>query len=233
MLARLAEAACPEREPLVIEIGPGRGALTAFLLERAAHVVAIEIDPRLAAELRRKFRDEPRLEVLQADVLETSLVQWGPAVVAGNLPYYITSPILERICAMGSPLKRAVVLVQEEVAQRLIAAPGSRAYGLLTVRTGLFAAPELLFTVPPAAFRPAPKVRSAAVKLTPRPAAEDPGPLLEFAARCFRQKRKTLRNNLAPYYGGLIERQPEAGLRAEQLSLEQLRALRARLEASR
>lgn len=216
----------------MIEIGPGRGALTRFLLERAERVVAIEIDPHLGAELGSRFQGEQRLEVVRADVLETSLGQWGPAVVAGNLPYYITSPILERICGMGPLLKRAVVLVQEEVAQRLTALPGSRAYGLLTVRTLLFAQPELLFSVPPAAFRPAPKVRSAAVKLTPRAATEDPGPLLEFAARCFRQKRKTLRNNLAPYYGRRIERQPEARLRAEQLSLEQFRALRARLEQS-
>ena len=232
ILARLAEAACPERESLVIEIGPGRGALTRFLLERAERVVAIEIDPRLAAEVRQKFRGEGRLEVVCADVLATPLMQWGPAVVAGNLPYYITSPVLERICRMGPLLKRAVLLVQEEVARRLAASPGSRAYGLLTVRTLLFAHPELLFTVPAAAFRPPPKVRSAAVRLTPRQTGEDPGPLLEFAARCFRQKRKTLRNNLAPYYGARIERQPEARLRAEQLSLEQLLALWARLEES-
>jgi 16S rRNA (adenine1518-N6/adenine1519-N6)-dimethyltransferase len=232
VLARLAEAACREREPLVIEIGPGRGALTRFLLERAGRVLALEIDPGLAAELRQRFPGEERLEVLEADVLETSLAQWGPAVVAGNLPYYITAPILERICGMGPLLKRAVVLVQEEVAQRLTALPGSRAYGFLTVRTLLFTQPELLFTVPPGAFHPPPKVRSAAVRLTPRAAGEDPGTLLEFASRCFRQKRKTLRNNLAPYYGRRIERQPEAGLRAEQLSLEQLQALRARLEDS-
>ena len=229
MLARLAEAACPEREPLVIEIGPGRGALTHFLLERAERVVAIEIDPRLAAELRSRFRDAEGLEVIEADVLATPLAQWGPAAVAGNLPYYITSPILERIFQMGATLRRAVVLLQEEVAQRLTAQPGTRAYGFLTIQTNLFVRPELLFSVPPAAFRPAPKVRSAAVRLTPRAAVEDPAPFLEFAARCFRQKRKTLRNNLAPYYGKAIEAMPEAGLRAEQLSLERLQELWARL----
>jgi 16S rRNA (adenine1518-N6/adenine1519-N6)-dimethyltransferase len=232
VLTRLAEAICPEREPLVIEIGPGRGALTRWLLERAGRVVAIEIDPRLAAELRERFRGEERLEVVEADVLATPLAQWGPTVVAGNLPYYITSPILTRLFEMGALLRRAVLLVQEEVARRLTATPGTRAYGFLTVHTNLFTRPELLFTVPPAAFRPPPKVRSAAVRLTPRH-APDPRrreSLLEFASRCFHQKRKTLRNNLAPYYGASIEGLPEAGLRAEQLSLEQLQALWARLE---
>ena len=229
MLARLAEAACPERENLVIEIGPGRGALTRFLLERAGRVVAIELDARLAAELRNRFRGEERLEVVEADVLATPLVQWGPAVVAGNLPYYITSPILGRIFEMGALLRRAVVLVQEEVALRLTAQPGTRAYGFLTIQTNLFTRPELLFGVSPSAFRPAPKVRSAAVRLTPRAAGPDAAPFLEFAARCFRHKRKTLRNNLAPYYGASIERQPEASLRAEQLSLEQFQALWVRL----
>jgi len=231
---RLAEAACPEPEPLVLEIGPGRGALTRFLLERAARVVAIEIDPRLAAELTTKFRGEERLQVVEADVLATPLDQWGPAVVAGNLPYYITAPILERLFAMGARLRRGVILVQEEVARRLTAAPGTRAYGFLTVVTNLFTQPELLFTVPPSAFRPPPKVRSAAVRLTPRPEADprERARFLEFASRCFRQKRKTLRNNLAAHYGPRIDQQPEAGLRAEQLSLEQLRALWARLEKS-
>lgn len=234
LLARLAEAACPEHAPLVIEIGPGRGALTRFLLERAARVIAIELDRRLAGELRDKFPGEERLEVVEADVLATPLGQWGPAVVAGNLPYYITSPILTRIFELGASLRRAVLLMQEEVARRLTAEPGTRAYGFLTVHANLFTRPEVLFSVPAAAFRPPPKVRSAAVRLTPRPEIRphEQEQFLEFAARCFRQKRKTLRNNLAAYYGPRIDLCPEAGLRAEQLSLAQLRELWARLEES-
>lgn len=230
LLARLAEAACPQREPLVIEIGPGRGALTEFLLARAERVVAIEIDAALARSLRARFPDVSRLEVVEADVLATRLDQWGPAVVAGNLPYYLTSPILERIFEMGLLARRAVVLVQEEVARRLVASPGTRAYGYLTVRAKLVTTPEILFTIPPSAFRPAPKVRSAAVRLTPRPEqAPDAASFLQFAARCFRQKRKTLRNNLAPVYGKAIEAWPEARRRAEELSLEQLRELYGRI----
>jgi 16S rRNA (adenine1518-N6/adenine1519-N6)-dimethyltransferase len=216
ILARLAEAACPAREPLVVEIGPGRGALTECLLARADRVVAIELDPALAAGLRRRF---PQVEVVEADVLETDLSQWGPAALAGNLPYYITSPILERIFAMGAALRRAVVLVQLEVAERLVAKPGTRDYGFLTVETQCFTAPEILFRVPAAAFSPPPKVESAAVRLEPRQAVGDAAGFLEFAGRCFRHKRKTLRNNLLPFYGRQVEAWPEAGLRAEQVPL--------------
>ncbi len=222
ILARLADAACPAREPLAIEIGPGRGSLTEFLLERADRVVAIELDPVLAAGLRQRF---PQVEVVEADVLETDLSQWGPAALAGNLPYYITSPILERIFSMGAALRRAVVLVQLEVAQRLVAKPGTRDYGFLTVQTQCFTAPELLFRVPAAAFSPPPKVESAAVRLEPRSPIEDVAGFLEFAGRAFRHKRKTLRNNLLPFYGRQAEAWPEARLRAEQVPLEEFVAL--------
>lgn len=226
ILERIAAAACPVREPLVVEIGPGRGALTEFLMERADRVVAIEIDPRLVERLRERF---PGATLVHANVLETDLAQWGPAVVAGNLPYYITSPILERILSTAA-LRRAVVLVQKEVAARLAARPGTRDYGYLTVATNLFAAPRVLFQVPAGAFSPPPKVDSAVVLLEPRaPLVADPPGFLEFAGRAFRHKRKTLRNNLAPHYGPEVQAWPEAGLRAEQLSLDRLAELYRRL----
>jgi 16S rRNA (adenine1518-N6/adenine1519-N6)-dimethyltransferase len=231
ILERLAEAACPSSEPLVVEIGPGRGALTRRLAERSGRLVAIELDGSLAAGLRREL---PRVEVVEADVLQIDLGQWGPAVVAGNLPYYITSPILERIFGLGPLLRRAVLLVQLEVAHRLTAAPGSRDFGFLTVQTKLFTEPELLFRVPAGAFSPPPKVESAAVRLTPRPrgswGVEEAG-LLEFASRAFQHKRKTLRNNLAPFYGPEVGEWPEAGLRAEQLGLEGLIELYRRTQS--
>jgi len=230
ILERIARAACPASEDLVVEIGPGRGALTEKLLKRAARVVALELDAALVEHLRRRFAGEARLEVVNADVLETDLDRWGPAVIAGNLPYYITSPIVEK--TVRADFRRAVFLVQKEVAERLTAAPGSRAYGYLTVQTALYACPRLLFEVKPSAFHPPPKVDSAVVQLETRrePAVEDPGAFLEFAARCFHQKRKTIRNNLAPVYGkDTIDRWPEAGLRAEQIPLEQLIGMYRRL----
>jgi 16S rRNA (adenine1518-N6/adenine1519-N6)-dimethyltransferase len=226
ILERLAAAACPEPEPLVIEIGPGRGALTEFLLARAERVVAIELDPTLAAGLRERFRAAGTLEVVGMDVLEANLAGWGPAVVAGNLPYYITSPILEKIFEMGPLLRRAVLMVQKEVADRLTASPGTRDYGYLTAMTNFFSVPEILLKVPPSAFSPPPKVDSAAVLLTPRPPdawrVENAPAFLAFAGRAFQHKRKTLRNNLAAYYGSSVGEWPEAGLRAEQLPLDKL-----------
>jgi 16S rRNA (adenine1518-N6/adenine1519-N6)-dimethyltransferase len=237
VLERIAKAACPRPEdgrPLgpVIEIGPGRGALTAKLLEQASRVIAIELDADLAGHLRSKFSGEPRLEIVEADVLATDLAQWGSLPIAGNLPYYIASPILEKTVRLGLP--RAVFLIQREVAERLVAEPGSREYGYLTVQTALFATARLLFHVKQTAFQPPPKVDSAVVLLEPRPArwgignADD---FLRFVSRCFRQKRKTLRNNLAGAYGkAVVDAWPEAGLRAEQIPMEGFIEMYRRLE---
>ena len=207
-------------EPLVIEIGPGKGALTRKLLERSDRVVAIELDGVLAAELRSKF-DGSRLEIIECDVLDVDLAQWGPAVVAGNLPYYITSPILNKVLRLSPTISRAVFLVQKEVADRLTAAPGSRDYGYLTIVTGVFSTPRYLMTVPPGAFHPPPKVDSAVVQLDLKPSLPSDDDFLEFASLCFRQKRKILRNNLVARFPG-IAAQAESGQRAEQLSIAQL-----------
>jgi 16S rRNA (adenine1518-N6/adenine1519-N6)-dimethyltransferase len=209
------------------------------LLPRAGRVVAVEVDRALADVLRARFGGDSHLEIVNANVLDTDLAQWGPAVVAGNLPYYITSPIVEKVLSLGPSLRRAVFLVQREVAERLAAGPGSRDYGLLSVRTQLLARVEILFTVPPAAFQPPPKVDSAVVRLTPRDRTGELGldsaeRFVAFAGLCFRQKRKTLRNNLGGAYGReALDALPEAGLRAEQLSLERLAELYGKLNADR
>ena len=239
ILEKIADAACGGEQPsLVIEIGPGRGALTAPLLERAERVVAIEVDPVLVLYLRQKFRDAidgGKLELIEGDVLKTPLDRWGPEAIAGNLPYYVTSPILDRVFEAGPNWSRAVFLVQAEVAARLAAEPGSRDYGYLSVVAQTQARPEILFDVPRGAFRPPPKVDSAVVRLTPRaadglPAREE---FLNFASACFRQKRKTLRNNLAPRYGReRLDGLEEGRLRAEQLSIAELAALYRKLESS-
>jgi 16S rRNA (adenine1518-N6/adenine1519-N6)-dimethyltransferase len=227
VLERIAAAACPDHVELVVEIGPGRGALTEKLLHRASRVLAIELDPSLVEHLRRRFDD--RLEVIHQDVLAADPAQWRGAPIVGNLPYYITSPILEKVVRSGFP--RAVFLMQKEVAERLTAAPGSRDYGFLTVQTAVFARATMLFEVKPSAFHPPPKVDSAVVLLEPRPpAVSDPAAFVRFAGACFRQKRKMLRNNLAPLYGKeAVDALPEAALRAEQLPLEQLVDLYERL----
>ncbi len=230
MLERIARAACPQREPLIVEIGPGRGALTARLLERADRVVAIELDSYLANHLRSKFASEPRLEIVEQDVLATDLAQWGDVPMAGNLPYYISSAIIERVARVAPP--RAVFLIQNEVAERLVAQPGTRAYGFLTVEVAARMDARLLLRVKPTAFHPPPKVDSAVVLLEPRREPLNVGDIddfVKFAGQCFRHKRKTLRNNLAESYGRESrDSWPEAGLRAEQLSLSQFAALYSR-----
>jgi len=215
----------------VIEIGPGKGALTACLIERANRVIAIEIDPVLVQYLRAKFRDQPALTLIERDVLKTDLTTWGNVAIAGNLPYYITSPILEKTLALGSQLSRAVFLLQKEVAERVTAHPGTRAYGFLSVQTQTVADAELLFTVPAAAFHPPPKVDSAVVRLIPKGMNETASAaFLEFAGRCFRHKRKTIRNNLAGRFDkAVLDAIRETSKRAEQLSIDELQALYRKL----
>ena len=226
VLERIAAALCPiPEESLVIEIGPGKGALTERLLRRAERVIAIEVDPALVEYLSLKFGGNSGLTVLQADVLGVDLAQWGPAAIGGNLPYYITGPILERFAQAAHSALRGVFLVQKEVAQRITAAPGTRDYGYLSVQMQITALAELLLVVPPQAFHPPPKVDSAVVRLTPYDRAAQlgitdlPG-FLQFVGLCFRHKRKTLRNNLAYEYPG-VSTLPQSGLRAEQLSVEE------------
>jgi 16S rRNA (adenine1518-N6/adenine1519-N6)-dimethyltransferase len=215
-----------------VEVGPGRGALTEKLLDRALRVIAIEVDDSLVHFLRQKFAAEQRLEIVAGDVLRIDLAQWAGSPVAGNLPYYITSPILEKVLRSGSA--RAVFLMQKEVAQRLAARAGERDYGYLTVQTALFADVKVLFDVKPGAFQPPPKVDSSVVVLTPHGrnyGVHDSDAFLRFLSHSFRQKRKTLRNNLADVYGkALIDAWPEAGLRAEQISIEGFAELFRRVE---
>jgi 16S rRNA (adenine1518-N6/adenine1519-N6)-dimethyltransferase len=258
ILEKIAEAACggavsdgtalgepasgEEAQPCVIEIGPGRGALTECLLERAALVIAIEIDPMLVLYLRQKFRDAieaGRLALIEGDVLKTDIAALAGgrrAVIAGNLPYYITSPILQQVFALGAAWERGVFLVQAEVADRLAAKPGGRDYGYLSVLAQVYSRPEVLFPVERGAFRPPPKVDSAVVRLEPRVGRAweiaDVEGFLKFASACFQHKRKTLRNNLAPLYGReRMDALPEGRMRAEQLGVEELAALQAKLGA--
>ena len=173
ILDRIVGALEPASGDVVLEIGPGRGTLTERLLPRVGRVVALEKDPALAAGLRERAAGS--LEVVDGDALK---LDWHGLVsgavgtpcaykVVGNIPYYITSPLIEK--ALTAPLPRVVVfLVQREVADRLVAAPGTREFGALTVGVGVVADVERLFGVPAGAFRPRPKVESAVVRLTPR-----------------------------------------------------------------
>ena len=227
ILDRIARAACPHPEPLVIEIGPGRGALTRHLLERAGRLIAIEIDRALIDGLRPEFGDR----IVEADALSADLAQWGDAVIVGNLPYYAGTAIIDRVLALGPRLKRGVFLIQKEVALRLAAKPHTRDYGYLSVATQLRASVERLFDVKPGAFRPPPKVDSSVVRLTPHHpdwAPGDEAAFLKFVSASFAMKRKTLKNNLAALY----EKEALESLgpvRAEELFPSDLAAIYANL----
>ena len=221
-LDRIARAACGERVGLAVEIGPGRGALTEVLLRHADRLIAIELDTELAGALRLRW---PELELVEGNALDVDWTQWGEGVLTGNLPYYIATPIISKYLRNPGPLDHGVFLIQKEVAERITAKPGTRDYGYFSVECQVLAECEFLFTVPPGAFRPPPKVDSAVIRMTPRTpvAIEDVDGFLAFVSLCFRQKRKTLRNNLSGRYrltdGAVLTK------RAEQLSVDELLAL--------
>jgi 16S rRNA (adenine1518-N6/adenine1519-N6)-dimethyltransferase len=238
ILARIADALAPRSEETVVEIGPGRGALTQELLARAGRVVAIEIDRALAAKLRERYAGDPRLDVIEQDVLETNLgvLAGGDFALVGNVPYYITTPILFHALRPPRPT-RAVYLVQKEVADRLSASPGTKAYGALTVNVGALATAETLFRVPPGAFSPPPSVDSAVVRITPRAAPavapDEEERFRVFVQQAFGMRRKQMRRVVRSVLSVAASRaeellaaaEIEPEVRPETLTAEQFAAL--------
>jgi 16S rRNA (adenine1518-N6/adenine1519-N6)-dimethyltransferase len=235
----------------VVEIGPGKGAITRLLAARSQHLIAVEFDRSLAEALRADFSGHAggQVEILSQDILRVDLRNLirrppGRLVVVGNLPYYITSDILLHLFAHHTVIERAVLMVQREVAERIVAQPGVREYGLLSATTQMYARVESLFDLPPHAFSPAPKVYSTVFRLTMQPRfAElrvDEQGFLEFLRRAFAQKRKTLANNLraalhgaAEIHAALIECHVDPLSRAEAISLETMAAIFHSLESKR
>jgi 16S rRNA (adenine1518-N6/adenine1519-N6)-dimethyltransferase len=207
ILGDIADALAPGDTDTVVEIGPGRGALTALLAARAGRVSAVELDTALAERLRAAYADDARVTVHNRDVLDAPLGEFAGTddfLVAGNVPYYITTPILFH--ALRVPrARRAVFLVQREVADRVIAAPGSEAYGALSANVQALATATLVRGVPPGAFTPAPKVASALIRVEPRPDpvisdAEQRG-FSEFVIAAFGMRRKQMRRVLRTMRG--------------------------------
>jgi len=236
---KIVEALSFQPEDLVIEVGPGRGEITRLLAARVHALTAIEIDPSLVAHLSREFQGNPRVEIIQKDILKTDLGEVckrhkkRQCYVFGNLPYYITSPILHHLFAARVHIRHMTVLVQREVAERIAAQPGSRSYGYLSILAQCFSQPRIVLEIPPAAFAPPPKVHSALLdcRMVSRfPQWDDPSytAFLSFTRICFAQKRKNLLNNLLAVYPqrqarqALEESELKSNIRAEQLTLEQL-----------
>jgi 16S rRNA (adenine1518-N6/adenine1519-N6)-dimethyltransferase len=229
----------------VVEIGSGRGAITGTLAASAARVIAIELDRELAAGLRERFAAE-RVTVVERDVMQFDFAAAAEKAgdrlkVAGNLPYYITSPILLKLAENHAALDLAVLMVQREVADRITAIPGSRDYGLLSVTVQIYGPAEPLFTLPPSAFLPRPQVYSTVFRWRFAPRFGELGVnetgFLRFLRQVFAQKRKTLANNLraagatqATTAAVLKSAGIEAQARAEAVAIEGLAELWRRLQ---
>jgi len=225
----------PDADFCWIEIGAGHGEMTEHLLKSGVPVIAVEIDPPLIERLQRLAQANPSLTVVSGDVLQTDLSSLAPGRrlhIYGNLPYYITSPILHHFFEYADLIDEIHIVIQLEVAQRVTARPGSKLYGYLSVATQFYSQPEFALRLPRGAFRPPPQVGSALVSLRlpgerahlqiPNEAA-----FLDFVKSCFAQKRKTLSNNLRalapPDLVRLIlkDLKLREDIRAEQLTLVQ------------
>lgn len=216
---RIVEAVEATPTDVIIEIGPGRGALTHRLAGTGARLVAVELDTALAAALQDRYRGEPAVDIVHGDVLDFDPAAMGiddPPLVVGNIPYNITTPILFRLLEWRPPPRRIVVMVQREVADRILAHPGSSDYGALTVGVQAQARVHRLFHVGRNAFRPVPAVDSTVLRIEPRPVS-GPGtgePLRALTRAAFSMRRKQLQKILrsAPGYG--LEPEPARRLLA-------------------
>ena len=235
----------------VLEIGPGRGALTSLLAPKAQRLIAVELDRVMAAQLRMKYTLRESVEIIEGDILKIDLATLltkrsyplaglapaapSPARVVGNIPYYITSDIVLHLLSFHACFETIVLLVQREVADRIAAQPGHREYGLLSATVQLYARAEKLFTLPPGAFSPPPKVHSTVLRLTVAPRLQSlrvpERGFVDFLRLSFGQKRKTLANNLKSVYEleDIVQALTKAGVRrdvrAEALPLEKAAAI--------
>ena len=248
ILQKIVDTAEIDDQVNVIEIGPGIGALTEFLAERAAQVMAFEIDHRLVPILADTLRDFDNVTVVNEDILKVDLAQHIqnlknpdlPIKVVANLPYYITTPILMHLIESGIPFSEFVVMMQKEVADRISAQPNTKAYGSLSIAVQYYMTAKVAFIVPRTVFVPAPNVDSAILKMVRRPepavAVEDESFFFKISKASFTHRRKTLWNNLIGYFGKteevkdkLTKALDQAGLspsvRGEALSLEEFASL--------
>lgn len=253
---RIIDAVSPQPRDVIIEIGPGTGALTRLLAETSGYVVAIEIDPRLVTELGTTV-SRKNLSIIHADALtldwprliSEAITSWReqpgasdeqPRVrIVANLPYYVSTPIIERLIRQREHIFDMTLMLQNEVVQRITSGPGGRDYGYLSVLVQYYSKAKKLFEVAPAAFKPAPKVWSAIVRLELRDSllidVADEGKFFALVKACFAQRRKTISNNLkaaAPSLGitgrsdaALEHAQIDPRRRAETLSIEEFGAL--------
>lgn len=239
VIARIVDAVNPVAEKTVVEIGPGRGALTFPLLRRGGRLHAVELDRDLIESLRAGARPLGELILHQADALmfDFSQIAERPLTLCGNLPYNIATPLLFRLFTLGDGIRRMTFMVQKEVAQRLAARPGEEGYGRLSVTTQSYCRVDSLFDVRPGAFLPPPQVDSSVVDLTPvaHPEIVDRQLFEQLVKKAFAQRRKTLRNNLKGVFDGAdfaaLEIDPQT--RPERIDLDGYVQMANRLAAAK
>ena len=229
-IRKIIAAAAPHPGDTIVEIGPGRGAITEGLIESGANVIAIELDRQLVPELRENFSRAANFTVVEADATEFNFSELAPRPpqlkVVANLPYYISTAILQHLAAQRANFTSLVLMFQKEVVDRIAATPGSTDRGYLTVLTEAAFSVEPLFDVPPNAFRPLPKVTSTVARLTPKPAMiEDEDLFRKVLSTAFAQKRKTILNNLKARFPDASEILERSGIdprrRSETLTLHE------------
>ena len=246
---RIVEAVAPRNDETIIEIGPGHGALTGLLVERGARIVAVELDRELIPALMERFATRENFRLIEADALDLDFCREiepaASARVVANLPYYVSTPILQRLIEQRRCLREMTLMLQREVAARITARPGGKEYGYLSALVQFFCEAERLFDVPPGAFRPAPKVYSSVIRLRVRPQpavlVRDEDFFLKLVPALFAQRRKTILNNLraarerlglgdeAQMARALAASEIEPSRRAETLSLIEMARLAEQL----
>lgn len=234
IVGKIVRAISPQPDQAIVEIGPGRGAITLPLLAAAGHLTAIELDRDLIAPLRAQAEGVGALSLIEADCLKVDFAalsaQLGqPLRVVGNLPYYISTPIIFHLLESAAHIRDMFFMLQLEVVERMASPPGSKEYGRLSVMVQDLCEVDMLFKVPPGAFFPAPKITSAIVRLRPlnEPRETDATRFADIVRHAFGQRRKTLSNSLKPLLSAqqIDQAGVNPGARAETLSVAQFRAL--------
>jgi 16S rRNA (adenine1518-N6/adenine1519-N6)-dimethyltransferase len=233
ILGRIIQSAGLSGDDTVVEIGPGPGRLTRKLAEIVQRLIAIELDPELYDRLKGDFIAYGNVEIIHGDALRFSFGTIGKFKVVANIPYYITTPIIFRLLDAKQNLKSMTLTIQKEVAERIVAQPGGKDYGVLSIMIQYSARPELKFIIPKEAFRPMPKVDSAVVhmKILEHPAVtvRDEKMFFRLVKTAFSQRRKTLSNSLKSFGGDIRDVMISSGIdpqrRAETLSIGEFASL--------
>ncbi|MFZ6017451.1 MAG: 16S rRNA (adenine(1518)-N(6)/adenine(1519)-N(6))-dimethyltransferase RsmA [Nitrospirota bacterium] len=233
ILRRIIQVAQLDGEDLVVEIGPGPGRLTKMLARKVKRVIAIELDEKLFENLRDELAEYSNIELIHGDALKFPFESLIEFKVVANIPYYITTPIIFRLLEVRKNLKSMTLTVQKEVAERIVASPGGKDYGVLSIMVQYYAMPRLKFMIPKGAFRPVPRVDSAVlhIKILDKPSVivKDEALFLRLIKTAFSQRRKMLPNSLKSIRSDIKEKLVEAGIdsnrRPETLSIEEFARL--------